>query len=112
MAITNGKHIVKEFDGVNCTVVEEGVAQARVDFLKSLLEFNKFTVKVQADETGNFAVGVTDVTFNPTIAVYDKSLYTRTGHIVTPNIWNQKTRNLHIPYWTEGFSVAHYYEKK
>jgi len=109
MAITNGKHIVKEFDGVNCTVVEEGISQARVDFLQSLLKFNNFDVKVQAGENGTFSLAVTDLTFNPVIAVYEKALYTRTGRIVTPNIWNQKGKNLHVPYWVEGFEVAKYY---
>lgn len=111
MAITNGKHIVKEFDGVNCTVVEESISQERVDFLQSLLTFNNYEVKVKAGENNTFSLAVTDLTFNPTIAVYEKSLYTRTGRIVTPNIWNQKTKNLHIPYWVEGFKDAIYYKQ-
>ncbi len=50
MALTKGKHIVKEIDSVLCTVVETGISTERMNFLKELLEFNKFEVKTEKDE--------------------------------------------------------------
>ena len=50
MALTKGKHIVKEIDGVLCTVVETGISKERLNFLKELLEFNKYEVKTEKDE--------------------------------------------------------------
>ena len=115
MAITNGKHIVSEIDGIRCTIVEDKANKDRVEFLKQLLTFNKFEVKVMEnpkkaeDEPSSFTVGVTDVVFNPVIAVYEKSLFTRFGRVVTPNYWNQKTENVSVPYWTIGFDIMDIY---
>lgn len=47
MAI-NKNHEFEELDGVKCAIVEKNASQQRVDFLTSLLEFNKFTVIVTA----------------------------------------------------------------
>jgi hypothetical protein len=47
MAI-NKNHEFEELDGVKCAIVEKNASQQRVDFLKSLLEFNKYTVLVVA----------------------------------------------------------------
>ncbi|MBL0198707.1 MAG: hypothetical protein IPP81_00595 [Chitinophagaceae bacterium] len=91
MAI-NKNHEFEELDGVKCGIVEKNVPPARVEFLKKILEYNKFTVVVvpspppkvaaapvakvaegeeappppppPAPET--FTVGVTDYTYNPT----------------------------------------------
>jgi len=115
MDLTNGKHIVKEIDGVNCTVVDDVASKERVAFLTSLLEFNKKEVKSAANpskegEAETYTVGVTDILFNPVLAVYSKKLYTKFGRIVTPNIWNQKEKDQHIPYWSEGKEVAEVYK--
>lgn len=45
MAI-NKNHEFEELDGVKCGIVEKNVPADRVQFLKELLEFNKFTVMV------------------------------------------------------------------
>ena len=45
MAI-NKNHEFEELDGVKCGIVEKSVLPERVDFLKKLLEYNKFTVVV------------------------------------------------------------------
>src|ERR1051326_4061772 len=37
-----------------------------------------------------FTIGVTDVTFNPTNAIFGRLLKTRNGHVVTLAYWNQK----------------------
>jgi hypothetical protein len=45
MAI-NKNHEFEELDGVKCAIVEKNVSKERADFLKQLLEFNKYTVVV------------------------------------------------------------------
>ena len=42
----NKNHEFDELDGVKCAIVERNVAPERVRFLKSLLEFNGYTVIV------------------------------------------------------------------
>ena len=45
MAI-NKNHEFEELDGVKCGIAEKNASAERVDFLKRLLEFNKYTVVV------------------------------------------------------------------
>ena len=45
MAI-NKNHEFEELDGIKCSIVEKNVKPGRVEFLKKLLEYNKFTVVV------------------------------------------------------------------
>lgn len=47
MAI-NKNHEFEELNGVKCAIVEKNASKERVDFLKPLLEFNKFTVVIVA----------------------------------------------------------------
>src|SRR5687767_5082826 len=118
MAI-NKNHEFEELGGVKCAIVEKNASPNRVDFLKNLLEFNGFTVIVVAsppakvaaapapvpDNTEvstpipgplpppppeSFTVGVTDVTFNPTNAIFGRLLKTKEGRIVTLAYWQQK----------------------
>jgi hypothetical protein len=125
MALNKGKHIVKEIDNVLCTVVESGISIDRKNFLKGLLEFNKFEVKTEKDEAKvkteakveakgevevkaeakiapqaeTYSIGVTDLVFNPMIAVYENSLKKPTGEIVSPSYWNQQTETPDLPYF-------------
>lgn len=48
-----------------------------------------------------FTIGVTDVTFNPTNAIFGRLLHTRDGHVVTLAYWQQKDRVAHddVPYY-------------
>ena len=98
------KHIVEEINGIRCTVIEKGISKERVAFLKDLLEFNKLEVVVaESAEEGapsSFTLGVTDVVFNPTIAVYEMSLKTRDGKSVSPAYWEQHTTEIVDEYWT------------
>lgn len=98
------KHIVEEINGIRCTVIEKGISKERVAFLKDLLEFNKLEVVVaESAEEGapsSFTLGVTDVVFNPTIAVYEMSLKTRDGKSVSPAYWEQYTTEIVDEYWT------------
>lgn len=104
MALTS-KHIVEEINGIRCTVVEKGIKAERVAFLKDLLEFNKLEVVVaeipgkEEGEPSTFTLGVTNIIFNPTIAVYEMSLKSRSGKNVSPAYWEQKTNDIIDEYW-------------
>ncbi|TSA24326.1 MAG: hypothetical protein D4R67_12095 [Bacteroidetes bacterium] len=100
-----GKHNVAEIDGVRCTVVESGIPGERVDFLSELLTYNGFEVKSEQgkDKEGNvletYITGVTDILFNPMIAVYEQKLFRTDGKVVTAAYWEQKNADTGIPYW-------------
>jgi hypothetical protein len=127
MAI-NKNHEFEDLDGVKCAIVEKNASQQRIDFLKPLLEFNKYTVVVVASpppkaaapaaattatteapvETAppppaTFTIGVTDVTFNATNAIFGRLLKTRNGHIVTLAYWQQKetVSRDQVPYFSK-----------
>lgn len=95
MTLTKGKHIVEEINGTRCTIIEKDMSGERLAFLKDLLEFNGFEVRVQEDKREDpnipvtYTLGVTDIVFNPVIAVYELKLKTRDGKIVSPAYWNQ-----------------------
>jgi len=119
MAI-NQNHLFEDLDGVKCAVVEKNVNQDRVNFLKELLTFNKYQVVVvpsappkvaaaPAPSTPDaaatpaleapppppptsFTVGVTDVRFNATNAIFGRLLHTPDGHVVTLAYWQQKEK--------------------
>jgi len=103
MPLNKGKHIVEEIDGVRCSLVEKGVTPERTEFLKKLLELNKYTVKVVAEaDTTTFKIGVTDMLFNPVIDVYKRDLKSLSGKKVTPAYWLQestKETEAEVNYW-------------
>jgi hypothetical protein len=128
MAI-NKNHEFEELNGIKCAIVEKNIPQARVDFLKRLLEFNRYTVvfvpspppKVVApappagtDATAlppaeqvpeTFTLGVTDVSFNTINAIFGRLLKTPGNHVVTLAFWHQKESESHdeVPYYeTKG----------
>jgi len=130
MAI-NKNHEFEELDGVKCGIVEKNVSPERVQFLKKLLEYNRFTVVAvpspapkatpapivklaegaepppppppipPAPET--FTVGVTDYTFNSINAIFGRLLHTPDGHVVTQAYWQQKE--------TVSYDEVPYYER-
>jgi len=125
MAI-NQNHLFEELNGEKCAIVEKNAAPARVDFLRGLLEHNGYTVIVVASpppkaapaakpadpavpETPappapeTYTVGVTDVMFNSTNAIFGRLLKTQTGHVVTLAYWQQKAAESQddIPYFAE-----------
>ena len=163
MAI-NKNHEFEELNGVKCAIVEKNASKERVEFLKQLLEFNKYTVVVvpspppkvaapppkpavpptpqitgdistepgtqplpqplpiaigtesqpQPDLSADlssealakeetFTIGVTDVTFNPTNALFGRLLHTPDGHVVTVAYWQQKesVSNDEVPYYEQ-----------
>ena len=120
--INQGKHTVDEIQGVRCSIVETGATEERVQFLKSLLELNKFEVKIKEEApaakkeelptnnevrttnneqriTKTYTIGVTDLIFFPTVAIYERALYTPEGHHVTPAYWKQYTTVCDPRYW-------------
>lgn len=129
MAI-NKNHEFEELNGVKCAIVEKNASTERVAFLKSLLELNKYTVVVVASPPPKltpavskpqapteaipptvevlpppppetFTIGVTDVTFNATNAIFGRLLRTKDGHVVTLAYWKQQETISHdeIPYY-------------
>jgi len=105
MGLDSGKHTEKEINEVRCRVVENGIEKSRVDFLKNLLELNGFEVQVQElpkkneEDPVTFIMGVTDITFNPVLAVYELNLKTADGRKVSPAYWNQLSEDTKIEYW-------------
>ena len=103
--VLKAKHIVEEINVQRCTVVEKGIEKNRLDFLKDLLQFNKFEVVVEevakAEETAVqlYNIGVTDLVFNPVIAVYEMSMKNQKGQPVTAPYWNQETTDSILEYW-------------
>ncbi|HRI40621.1 MAG TPA: hypothetical protein PLW54_02940, partial [Bacteroidia bacterium] len=93
MAI-NQNHPFEELDGIRCAIVEKAVSPERLSFLRPLLEYNGYEVKVVASPPPKaaaapaegdapaqsvpetFTVGVTDVAFNVTNAIFGRLLTT------------------------------------
>lgn len=127
MAI-NKNHEFEELNGVKCGIVEKNVHPQRVEFLKKILVYNRYTVvvvptpppKVAAPPPPKegevvvppppapsipetFTVGVTDYTFNTINAIFGRMLKTPDGHIVTLAYWNQKeaANNDEVPYYEQ-----------
>lgn len=108
MAI-NKNHLFEELDGRKCAIADTNVSEARANFLRQLLSFNGYEVvvvpspppkptakPVEGAEAATtepapptFTVGVTNVMFNPTNAVYGRFLKTPGGRVVTPAYWQQ-----------------------
>lgn len=108
----NKNHEFEELDGVKCAIVEKNASASRVEFLKQLLEFNRYTVVVTTaapktatppatpsaesseqqvqEPPSSFTVGVTDVMFNPVNAIFGRLLRTADGRVVTLAYWYQK----------------------
>ena len=122
MAI-NKNHEFEDLDGIKCAVVEKNATPERVDFLKKLLEYNRYTVVVVPSPPPKavpaaagaeaiavpilpvtFTVGVTDVMFNATNAIFGRLLRTPDGHVVTLAYWQQKEQQSKddIPYFENG----------
>lgn len=105
MALIRGKHTIVEIEGVRCTLVEAGLTESRANFLKDLLQFNGYEVRMEKEKTKEGAtldtwlVGVSDLLFNPVIAVYAHKLKRADQKEVTQAYWNQWPVDYDIPYW-------------
>jgi hypothetical protein len=105
MAINNAKHLVSEINGVRCTIIESGATLERAAFLKDLLSANNLEV-MELKETSEdpaaeakYTIGVTDLTFNPVFAIYERQLKTPDGVPVSPGYWNQECVECDPRYW-------------
>jgi hypothetical protein len=134
MAI-NKNHEFEDLGTSKCAIVEKNASAERVQFLKTLLEFNKYEVvvvdspapkaapaaPVAAQVEGEapapapvvaaapivpaapttFTIGVTDLCFNATNAIFGRQLKTRGGNIVSLAYWQEKesVSNDGIPYF-------------
>ena len=134
MAI-NKNHEFEDLGTSKCAIVEKNASAERVQFLKTLLEFNKYEVvvvdspapkaapaaQVAAAVEGEapapvpaepaapiappapttFTIGVTDLCFNATNAIFGRQLKTTDGHIVSLAYWQEKesVSNDELPYF-------------
>ena len=137
MAI-NKNHEFEDLGTSKCAIVEKNASPKRVQFLKTLLEFNKYEVVVvdspapkaapaapmAAPVEGEapaapapvapapaapivppapttFTIGVTDLCFNATNAIFGRQLKTTDGHIVSLAYWQEKesVSNDELPYF-------------
>jgi len=101
-----GKHAFGSIGETRVTFIEKKIEKDRVEFLTKLLEINGLEViteelkrKTEEDPL-LFNIGVTDMTFNPTIWVFERKLKTLDGkHAVTLNYWKQLTEEANPKYW-------------
>jgi len=121
----NQNHLFEDLDGIKCAIVEKNATQQRIDFIKPLLELNGFTVVISASPPpkaaappaegeapvtpaapSTFTIGVTDVGFNVTNAIYGRLLKTKEGKIVTMSYWMEmeKESDPEVPYYEKKIS--------
>lgn len=89
MAI-NPYHTVEEINGVRCSVVEKKISEERALFLKKILEYNNLAVQTSKAEDGSVIIGVENLIFNPVHSVYNRTLRTPEGKVLTAAYWYQK----------------------
>jgi hypothetical protein len=105
MVTLKGKHTVAEIEGIRCSVAGTGISEARKEFLKDLLTRNGLEVKAEKEKAKDgtpletWVIGVTDIYFNPVIAVYGHKLHRQDGAEVTPAYWEQWALPVDVPYW-------------
>ena len=111
----NSNHTIEDLGDVKCAIVEKNVSAERCEFLKKLLEFNKFSVvtvpspppktaakpadpaadttaepQVPPETPSTFTLGVTDLRFNMINAIFGRLLRSPDGHVVTLAYWKQE----------------------
>jgi hypothetical protein len=101
-----GKHLFGSIGEQRVTFVEKKIEAPRKYFLKKLLEVNGYEVVIEEekrkseDEPQLYTIGVTDMTFNPTVYVFQRRLKTIDGkHIVNQDYWNQVSEDTKPQYW-------------
>jgi hypothetical protein len=101
-----GKHIVAEIGGVRCSVVESGITDERVEFLKEILELNGYEVKADKEKGKDGSslptsvIGVTDILFSAMVSLYERKLFTKDHHVLNPAFWNQwPEETWDVPYY-------------
>ncbi|MEG9327183.1 hypothetical protein V6B16_04485 [Salinimicrobium catena] len=101
----DGKHTFGSIGDTRVSFVEKKIDEPRKEFLKELLEFNGFEVIIEEEKRKSeeesllYTLGVTDMTFNPVIWVYERKLKTFDGRKVTADYWNQVSTETAPQYW-------------
>lgn len=100
----DGKHTFGNIGDIRVSFVEKKIPEARKNFLKKLLEHNGFEVVVEEEKRKEedpqlFTIGVTDMTFNPVVWVYERKLRTFDDHKVTAAYWNETSKETAPQYW-------------
>jgi len=104
----SGSHMFGSIGETRVTFVEKGVSENRKEFLKKLLEHNGFEVIIEEDKRKTeedpqlYTVAVTDMVFNPTIWVYERTLKTFDGRKVNQDYWEQRSDDTNPHYWNNG----------
>lgn len=100
-----GKHTFGAIEEQRITFIEKKILKDRLDFLVTLLEHNGLETIIKEEKRKTeedpqlYTLAVTDMTFNPTIAVYQRKLKTLEGKIVNQNYWEQKETDGNPNYW-------------
>lgn len=103
-----GKHTFGSIGETRVTFVEKKIDEDRMAFLKKLLEHNGFEVLVEEEKRKSeedpqlYTLGVTDLVFNPTVAVFERKLKTFDGRKVTQDYWLQRSEDTNPHYWSAG----------
>jgi hypothetical protein len=101
----DGKHTFGSIGDTRVSFVEKKIDEPRKEFLKELLEFNGFEVIIEEEKRKSeeepqlYTLGVTNMTFNPVIWVYERKLKTFEGRKVTADYWNQLSTETAPQYW-------------
>lgn len=105
MSLDSGKHIEKVIDSVRCRVLESGISEQRMQFLKKVMEHNGYEVKFEKeakkseDLPDTFIIGTTKIIFNPVVEVYERRLKTLDNKVLTPQYWKQLSEDSKEWYW-------------
>jgi hypothetical protein len=94
----NPHHTVAELDGKACSIVEKAATPERAKHIADILSANGLEV-VTVEQDGKVTVGVTDILFNPVMAVYNRYLKTKEGKVVTPAFWYHNDSQYKGLYW-------------
>ena len=100
-----GKHSFGSIGETRVTFVEKGVDEDRKEFLKKLLEHNGYEVLIDDEKKKTeedpqlYTVAVTDMIFNPTVAIFERKLKTLENRKVTQDYWFQRTTDTKPQYW-------------
>ncbi len=103
----DGKHSFGSIGENRVSFVEKKVDEVRKEFLTRLLEHNGYEVIIEeekkktAEEPQLYTIGVTDITFNPVLSVYERKLKTFDGRKLTAAYWNQISENTKPQYWSK-----------
>lgn len=100
-----GKHSFGSIGETRVTFVEKGVDEDRKEFLKKLLEHNGYEVLIDDEKKKTeedpqlYTVAVTDMIFNPTVAIFERKLKTLENRKITQDYWFQRTTDTKPQYW-------------